>query len=56
LDFVSWAPVKLGKLIPQIRMATELAMGEFAVRWRLWLEWAGLREIDDKERRSVRLP
>ena len=31
-------------------------MEEFAKRWRLWLEWAGLREMDDTERKGVRLP
>jgi hypothetical protein len=29
-------------------------MADFAKRWRIWLEWAGLREIDPEER--VRLP
>jgi hypothetical protein len=32
----------------------EEAMADFAKRWRLWLEWAGLREIEPQER--VRLP
>jgi len=32
----------------------EEAMEEFAARWRLWLDWAGLRERDHEER--VRLP
>ena len=32
----------------------EQAMDEFAARWRLWLEWAGLREALPEER--VRLP
>ena len=32
------------------------AMEEFASRWRSWLDWAGLREIEDTERGSVRLP
>ncbi len=30
------------------------AMADFAKRWRLWLEWAGLREEQPEER--VRLP
>jgi hypothetical protein len=32
----------------------EEAMAEFATRWRLWLDWAGLRETEPDER--VRLP
>jgi hypothetical protein len=32
----------------------EEAMADFATRWRLWLEWAGLRESEPEER--VRLP
>jgi hypothetical protein len=32
----------------------EEAMADFAKRWRAWLDWAGLREIDPEER--VRLP
>jgi hypothetical protein len=34
----------------------EEAMADFAERWRVWLDWAGLREIEEKERRSLRLP
>jgi hypothetical protein len=30
------------------------AMADFARRWRLWLDWAALRESDPEER--VRLP
>jgi hypothetical protein len=30
------------------------AMEDFASRWRLWLDWAGLREREPEER--VRLP
>jgi hypothetical protein len=32
----------------------EEAMADFAKRWRIWLDWAGLREIAPEER--VRLP
>jgi hypothetical protein len=32
----------------------EEAMADFATRWRLWLDWAGLRESELEER--VRLP
>jgi hypothetical protein len=32
------------------------AMKDFATRWRLWLAWAGLLELDDTERTGVRLP
>ena len=32
----------------------EEAMTDFAKRWRLWLDWAGLREREASER--VRLP
>ena len=47
------APDELG---PSAGMSPsqEEAMADFAKRWRLWLEWAGLREIEPHER--VRLP
>jgi hypothetical protein len=32
----------------------EEAIKDFATRWRLWLDWAGLRESEPDER--VRLP
>jgi hypothetical protein len=47
------SPIDLG---PGAGMAEtrEEAMEEFAARWRLWLDWAGLREREPEER--VRLP
>jgi hypothetical protein len=37
-------------------LSREQVMEELAKRGQLWLEWAGLREMDDTERRCVQLP
>jgi hypothetical protein len=48
--------VSLADLRPSAGMSPsqEEAMADFAARWRLWLNWSGLREQEPDER--VRLP